>query len=119
MTAQARLKDLGARLWPYGSGLFLSAFIAFAERETWHSALERPYASSLWAWWASRFPAPVEHLNHEPGLALLMLAVLVPAVVAHLAWPKWWLAPVSIMGVLGWTIWGSVALGRLGVQAVG
>jgi hypothetical protein len=114
-----RLFELGARLWPYGSGLALATFMAFAERETWTSASERPYTPSIFEWLGSRFAAPIQHLNHEPGLAALLLAILVPAVLLHVVWPKWWLAPVTIAGVLGWAIWGSVALGRVGVQAVG
>ena len=118
MTPQQRLLDLAVRLWPHASGSSLAVFWAFAERESWHPNLARPYAPTLWAWLSSRIPAPIEHLNHEPGLAILMLAILIPLVVAHLVWPKWYVAPLSIVGVFGWTIWGSVALGRLGVQMV-
>ncbi len=101
------------RFWPHLSGLLLSGFFALAEKESWHQSLDRPYADSVWTWWSTRFPAPIAHLAHEPGVAIAVLLVLVPMVLAHVIKPEWYIAPLSIIGVFGWCVWGSMALGRV------
>ncbi|MCB9522559.1 MAG: hypothetical protein H6702_04155 [Myxococcales bacterium] len=103
-----------ARLWPHASGLALSVFFALAERQTWQPGLDRPLAPDLVTFFATRIPAPVEYLAVAPvggGVVLLVLALLI---LAHILKPVWYLAPLGIMGVLAWHVWGTIALGRMG-----
>lgn len=110
-----RLRRFLVRFWPHACGFSLTAFWALAERQSWHQTLDRPLTTSLWGWWASRGPAPIQHLDAEPYLATLMLAILVPLILLHAVFPRWWLAPLSLMATFGWFLWGTIALGRLGI----
>jgi hypothetical protein len=113
-----RLRRFAVRFWPHLCAFVLGAIWSVAERETWHESLDRPFTASVTGWWSSRLTAPIEVLSVNGETGGIMLAVLSPLILLHIIFPRWYFAPLSLMATFTWFLWGTIALGQLGIRVV-
>lgn len=118
VSPRERLRRFAVRFWPHFCAFVLGAFWSMAERDTWHVSLDRPYTASVGGWWSSRLAAPIEVLAVNPETGWIMIGVLSPLILLHLIFPRWYFAPFSLMATFAWFLWGTIALGQLGVRVV-
>lgn len=114
-----RLRRFLVRFWPHACALCLAVFWGFAELQSWHDSLSRPYTASFPAWWGSRLHAPIQILSEQPTVGWTLLLILAPLILLHAIFPRWYWAAFSLLATFAWFLWGTVALTLMGVTHVG